>query len=97
MKTREEILNILKEHKPDRTKRFGISRLALFGLYARGDYVKGSDVDIMVEMDPAIGLRFVELAEEIEITLGVRTDVVSSRSIKPRYWNVIQKDLIDVR
>ncbi len=50
----------------------------------------------MVEVDPAIGLRCVELAEEIEITLGVRTDVVSSRSIKPRYWNVIQKDLIDV-
>jgi hypothetical protein len=96
MKTREEILYILKEHKPDLIKRFGISRLALFGSYARGDYAKESDVDIMVEVDPAIGLRFVELAEEIEFTLGVRTDVVSSRSIKPRYWNVIQKDLIDV-
>ena len=96
MKTREEILNILKEHKPDLTKRFGISRLALFGSYARGDYAKESDVDIMVEVDPAIGLRFVDLAEEIETTLGVPTDVVSSRSIKPRYWNVIQKDLIDV-
>ncbi len=78
------------------TKRFGISRLALFGSYARGDYVKGSDVDIMVEVDPAIGLRFVELVEEIEATLGVPTDVVSRPAIKPRYWNVIQKDLIDV-
>jgi uncharacterized protein len=96
MKTREEILYILKEHKPDLTKRFGISRLVLFGSYARGDYAKESDVDILAEVDPAIGLRFVELAEEIETTLEVRTDVVSRRSIKPRYWKVIQKDLIDV-
>jgi predicted nucleotidyltransferase len=50
----------------------------------------------MVEVDPTIGLRFAELAEEIKTVLGVPMDVVSSRAIKPRYWNVIQKDLIDV-
>jgi len=96
MKTREEILKILQDHKPGLTKRFGVSRLALFGSYARGDYAKESDVDILVEVDPAIGLRFVELAEEIETTLGVPTDVVSSRAIKARYWTIIQEDLIDV-
>ncbi len=96
MKTREEILKILKMHKPILTKRFGISRLALFGSYARGDYAKESDVDVLVEVDPSIGLRFVDLAEEIENVLGLPTDVISSRAIKPRYWKVIQKDLIDV-
>jgi hypothetical protein len=96
MKTREEILKILQDHKPGLTNRFGISRLALFGSYARGDYAKDSDVDILVEVDPAIGLRFVDLAEEIETALGVPTDVVSSRAIKARYWTIIQEDLIDV-
>jgi predicted nucleotidyltransferase len=49
-----------------------------------------------VEVDSAIGLRFVDLAEEIETALGIPKDVVSSRAIKPRYWKVIQKDLIEV-
>ena len=77
-------------------KRFALTRLALFGSYARGDYQKNSDVDILVEVAPVIGLEFVELAEEIESALGMPTDVVSRRAIKPRYWLLIQEDLIDV-
>jgi len=96
MRTREEILKILQERKPDLEKKFGLTRLALFGSYARGDYRKNSDVDILVEVSPTIGLGFVDLAEEIETILGIPTDVVSRRAIKPRHWNVIQEDLIDV-
>ena len=96
MKTREEILSILQERKPDLAKRFGLKRLALFGSFARGDNKEGSDVDILVEVPPTIGLEFVDLAEEIETILGIPTDVVSRRAIKPRHWNVIQEDLIDV-
>ena len=77
-------------------KRLALTRLALFGSYARGDYQKNSDVDILVEVAPVIGLEFVELAEEIESALGMPTDVVSRRAIKPRYWLLIQEDLIDV-
>ena len=77
-------------------KRLALTRLALFGSYARGDYQKNSDVDILVEVAPVIGLEFVELAEEIESALGRPTDVVSRRAIKPRYWLLIQEDLIDV-
>jgi uncharacterized protein len=96
MKTREEILKILQERKPELVKRFGLTRLALFGSYARGDYRKNSDVDVLVEVSPTIVLEFVDLAEEIETILGIPTDVVSRRAIKPRHWNVIQEDLIDV-
>jgi len=45
--------------------------MALFGSYARGDQQAGSDVDILVEVDPSIGLDFVTLAERIEKLLGV--------------------------
>jgi predicted nucleotidyltransferase len=53
-------------------------------------------VDILVEIEPQIGLRFVELADRIEDALGVRTEVVSRRAIKPRYWEIIKEDLVDV-
>jgi len=96
MKTKEEVLKILQQEKPDLVRRYGVKRLALFGSYARDDQGEDSDVDILVEVDPSIGLGFVELAERIEGALGIRAEVVSRRAIKPRYWEVIKEDLIDV-
>jgi uncharacterized protein len=95
MKTKEEVLRILQQQKPELARRYGVKRLALFGSYARDDQ-RESDVDILVEVDPSIGLDFVELAERIEGALGVRAEVVSRRAIKPRYWEEIKEDLIDV-
>jgi hypothetical protein len=77
-------------------RRYGLKRLALFGSYAREDQHVASDVDILVEVDPSIGLGFVELAERLEDAIGVRTEVVSRRAIKPRYWDIIKEDLVDV-
>jgi uncharacterized protein len=96
MKTKEEVLRILQQQKPELARRYGVKRLALFGSYARDDQREESDVDILVEVDPSIGLDFVELAERIEGALGVRAEVVSRRAIKPRYWEEIKEDLIDV-
>ena len=96
MKDKEDIIRLLEEARPELVRRFGVLCLAVFGSYARGDRRDDSDVDILVEVDYSIGLRFVDLAEEIETMLGITAEVVSSRSIKPRNWEVIQKELIDV-
>jgi hypothetical protein len=96
MKTKAEILKILQEEKPELVRRYGVKRLAFFGSYARESQREGSDVDVLVEIEPQIGLGFVELADRIERVLGVRTEVVSRRAIKPRYWEIIQRELVDV-
>ena len=96
MKTQEEVLRILQREKPELVRDYGVTRLALFGSYARNDQGEDSDVDVLVEVDPSIGLGFVELAERIEGALGIHAEVVSRRAIKPRYWEVIKEDLIDV-
>jgi len=49
----------------------------------------------LIDVDPSIGLKFVQLAEELERALGRRADVVSRRAIKPEYWKLIEPDLID--
>ena len=54
-------------------------------------------MDVLVEVDPSIGMRFVDLAERIEALLGLRSDVVSRRAIAPRHWALIEKGLVDVR
>ena len=96
MKSTQEILGLLEQAKPELARRFGVRRLALFGSYARGEQREDSDVDIVVEVDPSIGLMFVDLAEAIESLLGVHAEVISRRAIKPRNWSVVEKELIDV-
>ncbi|MFQ6035348.1 MAG: nucleotidyltransferase family protein [Sedimentisphaerales bacterium] len=96
MITKEEILKELVQHKPELQKRFKVRKMALFGSYARGDQQAGSDVDILVEVDPSIGLDFVTLAERIEKLLGVSVDLVSSRAVNSRAMKYIEPELIYV-
>ena len=53
-------------------------------------------MDVLVDVDPSIGLDFVDLAETIERRLGIKTDVVPADGVKPRYRAYIQKDLVYV-
>ncbi len=79
---REDILSRLRESKRSLQAEFPVKRIALFGSYALGTQVSGkSDIDILVEVDPSIGLGFVTLANRLEQLLGSRVDLVSRRAI----------------
>jgi predicted nucleotidyltransferase len=95
MSTLEEILAALREQHAILSRHYPIQRLALFGSWARGDAREDSDVDILVEVAPSIGLRFVDLGDQLEEALGRRVDLVSRRAIKPAYWKKIEAELID--
>ncbi len=97
MRTTQDVLDLLRAARPQLAREFGVTRLSLFGSYARGDQHEDSDVDGLGEVDPSIGMRFVDLAERIEALLGIRSDVVSRRAIAPRHWAHIERDLVDVR
>ena len=93
MKTGKEIKQILENNKPELQKKYKIRSIALFGSFTRNDQQAGSDVDILVDVDPSIGLNFVSLADEIEKLLGLHVDLVSRRAVSPRHWNLIEKEL----
>ncbi len=92
----EAILGKLRKKKPELVSRYPIRQMALFGSRVRGDYTAASDVDILVDVDPKIGLRFVELADEIERLLGMKVDLVSRRAIKAGHLESINAELVDV-
>jgi predicted nucleotidyltransferase len=94
--TKEEILKGLARDKRELQKQFKVNKIALFGSFARGDQHPDSDVDILVDVDPSIGLDFVTLAERIEKLLGVSVDLVSSRAISSKAWKYIEPELIYV-
>ena len=96
MITKEEILKSLAEGKNELQRRFQVRSLALFGSYARGEQRSDSDVDILVDVDPSIGLDFVTLADRIEKILGTHVDLVSTRAVNKKAWEFIKPELIYV-
>jgi hypothetical protein len=96
MITKEEILKSLAKDKTELQKQFKVRKLALFGSYARGEQQPDSDVDILVDVDPSIGLDFVTLAERIEKLLGTSVDLVSSRAVTSKAMKFIEPELIYV-
>ena len=96
MNQRQNILERLRGGKPALQQEFPLRRMGLFGSWARNEQTETSDVDILVDVDPSIGLRFVTLAERLESLLEQHVDLVSTRAVKPNLLKQIQPELIDV-
>ena len=93
---RDTTLTRLRECKHLLEREFPLRSMALYGSVARGDAGEQSDIDIVVDVEPSIGLGFVTLADRLEALLGHSVDVVSRRGIKPLLWKRIEPELIDV-
>lgn len=52
MTTKEYILTTIRENKKE-LLRFGILKVGLFGSYVRGDESENSDIDLLIDFDPA--------------------------------------------
>jgi len=82
--------------KPELLRKYPIASIGLFGSVVRDDFTEDSDIDIIVEFNGSIGIEFVTLAEELEQKLDRKVDLVSRGGIKPKYFNVIEPEIIYV-
>ena len=89
-----EIRNILSLLKPELTSKYPIASIGLFGSIVRNDFNEKSDIDIIVEFNDKIGIEFIDLANELEEKLNWKVDLVSRGGIKPKYFNVIEPEII---
>ena len=92
----DQIKKKLKTLLKDLKKRYPIHSLSIFGSYARGDQNAESDLDLLVEFNDKIGIRFVDLAGELEEKMGIKIDLVSRKGVKEGYFKEISKELINV-
>jgi uncharacterized protein len=82
---RQEIIARLRENEATLRER-SVRHAALFGSRARGEERPDSDVDIMIEVDPAdrIGVyEYVAIKEYIAGLFDTRVDVVRRDRLKP--------------
>lgn len=91
---RDDVLTRLAMHQNE-IRAFGVKSLSLFGSVARDEARFDSDVDLLVEFDPPVGLfTVVRLRNYLEDLLGQRVDLVLHDAVKKRLREQIEKDLI---
>jgi uncharacterized protein len=93
MRSLTEIKETLKSNKLRLTEKYGLSLMAIFGSYGRGQQTETSDIDILVDFQKPIGVEFIDLANELEKLLKAKVDLVSKNGIKPQYFKEIEQDL----
>ena len=96
MTTLTQIKNKLTVLKPILQEKYPLETIAIFGSYARNEQTEESDVDVMVELNGFMGVQFLDMADEIENSLGVKTDVVKKVYMKPNFFERIENSLIYV-
>ena len=92
--TRDQVLKKLQEHKEE-IRQFGVTRLCLFGSFARGSQNEQSDVDFVVEFKSKSFDAYMDLKLYLESLLGRRVDLVLMTAIKPRLKSQILNELVD--
>ena len=93
MTTLNDIRNTLQGNKERLSEKYGVSIMAIFGSYGRGQQREDSDIDILVDFTKPIGIEFIDLADELEILLHKKVDLVSLKGIKPNYYQTIEHEL----
>nr|WP_295930762.1 nucleotidyltransferase family protein [uncultured Dyadobacter sp.] len=91
-----DIVQILKELKPELVDKYHVSSIGLFGSIVRNDFTANSDVDIIVDFSQPVGIEFIDLANLIEDRIGKPVDLVSRNGVKPRYYSEIAPEIVYV-
>lgn len=68
----------------DIATRYGVRNIRVFGSVARGEERPGSDLDLLVDMEPGRSLLdLVAFWQDLEEALGRKVDVVSEGGLSP--------------
>jgi len=77
-------------------KKYNIKKAGIFGSYARGDFKKNSDVDILIQPPSNMGLEFVGMGIELEKKLKKKVDLITYKYISPYLKKYILEDEIRI-
>ncbi|MEA1892434.1 MAG: nucleotidyltransferase family protein [Campylobacterota bacterium] len=95
--TKEIILSFLNHNRTFIKEKFGVTKIGLFGSYARGEANISSDIDIAVEIESKNSFRsFFSLLHFLEDGLKSKVDLGIENSMKPIAKKTILKDIIYV-
>lgn len=71
------VLDKLRENYPFLSSKYGLKKIGIFGSYAKNRQTEKSDIDIIVEFEKPIGLKFIEFSEYLEDLLKNKIDIIT--------------------
>ena len=92
-----DVIAALRGHR-SRLRSLGVTRIGLFGSFARNEATPGSDVDLLVEFraDQKSFDNFMNIAELLETTLERRVELVTPESLSPYLRSRILQEAVYV-
>ena len=94
---RQQAIDILAKLKPELVKRFGVTRLALFGSTVRNEAGADSDIDIIVAFDgPATSKKYFGVQFLLEDHLGCPADLVTEKAMRAELRPFIEREAVNV-
>lgn len=92
--SKDEILNFLKKNKAYIEKEFGVTKIALFGSYARGEQKESSDIDLLIEMPSHEFRKRMGFMHFMEDAFKKKVDVGYFDAVRLALKDSIEEDLI---
>jgi uncharacterized protein len=74
--------------------KYPLETIGLFGSYSRDEQTEFSDIDLIVSFTRPVGMELIDLSFELEDILKRKIDLVSTKGIKPKYFEAIKQDIL---
>ena len=92
---RQEVINFLRSNKRLLKDKYKVSKIGIFGSYARDENTNESDIDIIVSM-PSDFDNYYDLKEFLEQQLKSEIDLALEKNIRNLIRRKIQDEVIYV-
>jgi len=95
VKTKEEILDKLKNVREKLKEKYKVKKIGIFGSYVSNKQKATSDLDFLVEFEDNADLfHFIGLSRYLEEIFNTKVDVISKPSLKEELKQHILKEVI---
>jgi predicted nucleotidyltransferase len=81
MISQAQVKQRLRDNQSYLSTEYGVTKIGLFGSYAKDTADEESDIDLVIELDRPLGFRFVEMVEYLEQLLGKPVEVLTPAGI----------------
>ncbi len=86
---------LITEHLPELRNEYLVSKIGIFGSFARGEATLASDVDILVEFSQRVDLfHFIGLQHRLEEILDRKVDLATPKALKPLIKDQILQEVL---
>ena len=93
--TREDILQFLRDNKERFAEQYGVTKIGLFGSFARDEATEESDIDVCFDATNARPFAATHLKEEFEAIFQRPVDIVQPhRYLRPLFLKRLEREVI---